>query len=819
MCGKKLYFFYFPCTFSMFLLGQIAKLACMKYGAFNIPEFAFKRPIGLYPKGATGNMAPLEDTVKEGDLPVSCRTKRGIPLGGIGCGSLMFNLSGSFGPWNFDIGGDDAPGSSWGKEDHCGHEERFLKGAGFHFYCEALGGISLITEDYLTGFNTLKAGQGFYYALFPKSWFIYDISPDVTLLCEQITPYVANDDFWLSNPVGLFRFYVKNNTDKTTRISLAFSWPNAGYREESFYDYKREGLQSEKVISDDFIAIRLQAKDSQNVAETKNSEWVIASKKANAEFTYNLAWDPESDGQQLIGNFYKTGKLLNEDNLTGKAGAIAVLCELKAGESEIIPFALSWDFPVVQFKNPREGTCWKKRYTEFFNGEFKGLDIAKNALDKEQELIEKIDAWWLKILNAKEHPDWLKMAALNELYYDVFGSSFWENGCISKEKKFGKRPNQHLSFVIECNSYRDCETMDLHYYEGRHRTFLTRSIERDLLLGWADMIMDEPEGRTPHDAGSPVADPWFKYGQYFATAPNLEPITISWRDQPSRFVQMAHSFYSETLDREFLIDIFPALERTMAHLQTLDTDNDMIPECVGFDTSYDGLGLRGITCHVATLAIGAYLALADLAKILGHDEKSSYYANCAKKARSKTENTLWDAERGYYKAATIGELKDALMADALCGQRYCGLYNLPDVLDPHRMISHLKNVYRYNVLGCDNGLKGAQNLYSFSGLKLPQMGQGIWPGGTYFTAALMYNLAKRFNDKELEDAALKTAYGVVYSTYFDEEMAFWFNTPAIWYPWNPPRFRSQQNARPRAVWELFFEIGNPLAGIRNSEPA
>lgn len=80
------------------------------------------------------------------------------------------------------------------------------------------------------------------------------------------------------------------------------------------------------------------------------------------------------------------------------------------------------------------------------------------------------------------------------------------------------RKNQHLSFVLECPVYRDCETLDVHYYEARHRIDLTNSIERDLLMGWADLIKDEPMGRTPHDAGSPVNDPWFKYGQYFATA-------------------------------------------------------------------------------------------------------------------------------------------------------------------------------------------------------------------------------------------------------------------------------------------------------------
>jgi hypothetical protein len=46
---------------------------------WTIPDCVGKRPMGSYPPGATG------------------RTKRGIPLGGVGAGNFMYNLCGSFG--------------------------------------------------------------------------------------------------------------------------------------------------------------------------------------------------------------------------------------------------------------------------------------------------------------------------------------------------------------------------------------------------------------------------------------------------------------------------------------------------------------------------------------------------------------------------------------------------------------------------------------------------------------------------------------------------------------------------------------------------
>ena len=94
---------------------------------WDIPDAAWRRAIGSHPPGATGTVSPLGTNAK----PTS-RTKRGIPVGGIGTGSFMLNLSGSFGPWHFDIGGDDSVGSRWGSPRNSGLEDRYLSQAAFH---------------------------------------------------------------------------------------------------------------------------------------------------------------------------------------------------------------------------------------------------------------------------------------------------------------------------------------------------------------------------------------------------------------------------------------------------------------------------------------------------------------------------------------------------------------------------------------------------------------------------------------------------------------------------------------------------------------
>ena len=780
---------------------------------WQIPEAAWQRPIGDYPRGASGTLPPLEAF-----SPPQARTKRGIPVGGIGAGSFMLNLAGSFGPWEFDIGGDDSYLSRWGSELNSGHEERFLAAAAFHVY-EKAGSRSVVktlaTEDVLSGWPRLARGQGDYHALFPKAWFTYAGFP-APIAMKQFSPFVARNERLSSLPVGLFQFAVSNPTERPVEVAVMFTFPNAIYRRDTVsYRYPRKGLRAMAESSGDVLLVRLQADHPDNVPETQRTEWVIAVRDPGAtKLSYVEDWASDRDGSDVLSDFADDGVLSNGPLNAGKKGraaAVAVKIELAPGERRVLSFALAWDFPVVQFRNPKEGTQWEKRYKEWYPGDFRGADMARDALRNAEEWEAAVDEWWTKIAHEQAYPLWLRQAALNELYYDVFGGVFWENRCLSKAKRFGARPGQHLYFSHEANVYRDAETMDVRHYEARHLLVLFPSIERDVLLGWADFIMDDPLGRTPHDAGSPMNDPWFVYGQYSSTARGQKPPDMHWKDLPSRFVQQAHAYWKYTGDNHFLREIYPAAKKTMAYLATFDRNGNGLPESNGADTSYDALSLRGESTYVSGLYIGALEAMNEMALALGESRDSEHFASRAGKARILAEALLWVENGGYYKLDVNGGLSRALMADALNGQRYAEVTGLPDVLDRERMARHLWKVYLWNVLGFEGGHYGAVNVVGEDGGKVHNlMGRGVWPGGSYYIAAVMYHAGKVTGRPELIEAALKTARGAYQCTYQDEDIAFWFDTPAIWYPGHPTQFRSQQNMRPRAVWELLLEIKDPF---------
>jgi hypothetical protein len=57
---------------------------------WSIPNCAWKHSLGDTPVMDQENPSPLN---------TKTRTRKGMPLGGIGAGNFMYNVSGSFGPW------------------------------------------------------------------------------------------------------------------------------------------------------------------------------------------------------------------------------------------------------------------------------------------------------------------------------------------------------------------------------------------------------------------------------------------------------------------------------------------------------------------------------------------------------------------------------------------------------------------------------------------------------------------------------------------------------------------------------------------------
>jgi len=746
---------------------------------FKIPDCAWKRGLGDIPSKAA-----------------SSSPDRGIALGGFGAGSFMYSISGSFGPWALKVGFFD---------------KRWLSEAAFHIYekvgdspvkCRVLSTNPAIKSAW----DRLNTGEATYHALQPNGWMTYDCF-DLDISQKFFSPIIPHNYKETSYPVAVWQFRVVNPTKEKAEVSVMLTWPHPPFN----CILPRQGYRNFLKKQGDKTAIVLKADHPDNVPETQNSEWCVATKvSTEADVSYALSWNKDSDGSDIWSDFKSDGRLDNK-RLDGSdsAAALAVKVSLRPGETKLVPIVISWDFPVVKFGDPYvSGTEWWKKYTEYFGKDSaRSFDIAKEALDNYQVWEKKIDAWMDPVINSTKIPEWLKTAAFNELYYTQFGGTFYESGLKSGHEReyMGLHEDDHKFFVMEAIGYPFCETFDVRHYCSILTLKFWPEIERDVLRCFADGIMhyDPVHHQTPHDVGKPAKDPFFAFDDYGTNK-------LIWKDLHSKFLQQVWAYYYVHKDKKFLDYCWPAIKMTFAFMKSQDTDGDCVPRGSGADNTYESWGLYGTSLLSGGLWVGALEVMEKMVEIQ-KDPILKEVKEWLRNAKANLDKQLWYEKRGYYRIDTAGKFSTAIMADGLNGQRFCECYGLEDILPRERMVSHLKKVYQMCVVpladfnGDGIGDCGALNGKNEDGTNIGiDQSDEVWSGSTYFLSATMYKMG-------LKEEALKTAYGVYYITYKHEASAYWFNTPEAWknHGLEPRPKNPEQYQRPRAVWELLLEIHDP----------
>ena len=138
------------------------------------------------------------------------------------------------------------------------------------------------------------------------------------------------------------------------------------------------------------------------------------------------------------------------------AGAIVVRFTLQPGEKRIVPMAISWDFPVVEFGSGRK---WDRRYTDFYGTTGKNaLAIARDALTHSAAWSNAIDAWQAPYINDESKPLWYRGMLFNELYTLTDTGSFW-----GRPEGSDKKLPATFAFM-ECFDYPYYATLDVRFY-------------------------------------------------------------------------------------------------------------------------------------------------------------------------------------------------------------------------------------------------------------------------------------------------------------------------------------------------------------------
>lgn len=790
----------------------------------NIPECAWSRAIGL----GWENPYTVRYASNIDDGPW-----HGMPLGGFGAGCIGRSHRGDFNLWHID-GGEHLfrpiPACQFSVFEQVGNELRQAYG----LCTEPPQDGSLSRWRWYPASRGAGATEqtGEYFALYPRSWFVYRNVFQTELVCEQVSPILPNNYRETSYPVAVFEWTAHNPSNQPITLSIMLTWqntvgwfrntlksPEVRVRDDGspVYQYQPAwgnsgGNFSQLFVSGTMSGMVLSRQNRAAKPAEGDGQWCMAV-QTEAEVFWRNRWNPAGDGSEIWDRFAATGTIPvdNSETAAGAGEQVASACvvrvQLQPGETRQIPFVLSWDFPITEFA---AGVEYYRRYTDFFGRDGQNAwSIAQTALENYRTWQAQIQQWQQPILDRSDLPDWFKMALFNELYDLCSGGSLWS--AASERDPIGQFA------VLECLDYRWYESLDVRLYGSFALLLLFPDLDKAILRAFARAIPSEDsrtrtigyyytigkpspqalrkaKNATPHDLGAPNEHVWEKTNYTSYQDCNL------WKDLSSDFVLQVYRDFVMTgsTDVEFLAECWDAIVATLTYLKTFDFDGDGIPENSGApDQTFDDWRLQGISAYCGGLWIAALEAALAIGRILaetGIDASAALaqHQQWLEQARTVYHPTLWN---GTYYRLDSGSGSDVVMADQLCGQFYARLLGLPDVVPSECAESALRTVYDACFLKFHNGQWGAANGLRPHGSPVNPNDTHpleVWTGINFGLAAFLIQMGMRQEALRLTQAVIQQIY----------ENGLQFRTPEAITA--AGTFRACHYLRAMAIWLVYW---------------
>ena len=751
--------------------------------------------------------------------PVQVYAVHGVPIGGIGSGTIGKGWRGDFNRWQ------RIPGIYHRDPVKANQFSVFVKPNGKNAKSIVLT-PDVQQNNFLSAWNWNFDGQNStYHALYPFAWTKYDdIIPGVNLMCKQISPIIPHNYKESSFPTGIFVWNVENKTEEDLELSIMFSFQNGmgtendmkgGHSNEYFkLETKKGEIHGIKLNHVHRLKKPLkknQKLKNQEIFEDPLTYAIAALEDSDVNISHCSCFITNGEGENIWNDFSKTGEIKditreNGISVEGETigGAIAVKINLKANEEKHIVFNLSWDMPIARFGL---GRGHYRRYTRFYGKEGNNVEkIVKDSFENFEKWDKEIKKWHKPVLESEEIPLWLKTTLINETYFIADGGTVWTDGEVNAESL----PEDHFGqfLYLESHQYLMYNTYDVHFYASFALAQLWPELELNIQRDFAKAVLDQdPEirkmygdgsksvrnilGSVPHDIGAPMEDPWTKVNAY-----PMWDISL-WKDLNPKFVLQVYRDYIATGKKEFVQEVWEAVKLAVEFMLKFDLDNDGLIDNSGFpDQTYDVWSVTGASSYSGGLGLAALTAAIELAKLVEDRDVIEKYKTILDKGKQSYEEKLWNGKYYNYDSSKSTHY-NSIMADQLAGQWYCDACDLDPIIPKKNAKSALRTVYEFNVMKFNNGQMGAINGMKPNGEidKTCLQSREVWTGTTYGVAAAMYQLG-------LEKEALQTAKGIYNVTY--ETHGYWFQTPEAWDEFG--NFRSFAYMRPLSVWAIYWAI-------------
>ncbi|HUP83650.1 MAG TPA: non-lysosomal glucosylceramidase [Candidatus Limnocylindria bacterium] len=765
---------------------------------FDIPRAAWTHPLGEGFPGVGG-------LIERGGASIDDGPWAGVPVGGLGSGSIGRTQRGDFARWHLRVGQH-----RFEPMPACGFAV-FIDGSEAGPQAHVLS--TLRPSAGPTGWSwDLPEGAGTYRALFPRAWTVVDWPRlGVDLAGAQLSPILPGNMRESSYPIGLFEWRVRNPTARPLTVALMFSW-------QALTEDGRPASPAEFRPWSDEESAGVVLRNAGSADADAGGEFAIAVARTSDASTSICRQFAVDDGSAMWADFAMDGVLRDPDQPlpegAASGAAIAIRMELAPGATGSARFALAWDFPIMRFGS---GTAWYRRYTRFFGRTGRAAqEMARQGLRHHRAWESAIERWQAPLLTNDERPEWFSMALLNELYVLVDGGTAWEDGLVGGPQPADGEGNFAL---LECFDYPYYNTYDVMFYASWAVLLLWPKLEHRLVRSLAEYVaLSDPRqvklvndlepvtrklpGAVPHDAGGPSEDPWLQPNAYDYRNSNR------WKDLNPKFVLQLWRDRVVLDDPQLARAAWPAVKQALDYIAAFDLDGDGLPEHDGTpDQTFDNWPMTGASAYGGGLWLAALSAAVEMAREVGDADSAGTLGSLLARGRQAYVDRLWNGR--YFEFDAEGMSHDSVMADQLCGVWYCDATGLPPYVDDAKVALAMDEILARNVRGFAGGTMGAINgAFATGGVDDSNLhAREVWPGVTYGLAALFAHRGRPAD-------ALEIARGAVRFTY---ERGLWFRTPEAWDAQGD--FRATIYMRPLAIWAIEYALGGTDWARVRAEPA
>ncbi|PUZ44201.1 hypothetical protein GQ55_8G070400 [Panicum hallii var. hallii] len=380
-------------------------------------------------KGRTAVIDPMKKRI--------AKSGQGVPLGGIGAGSIGRSYTGNFQRWQL------FPGTCEDKPVLANQFSAFISRQDGRKYSTVLhpGKPDLPKGSDISGIGSwdwnMTGQHSTYHALYPRAWTVYDGEPDpeLNIVCRQISPIIPHNYQQSSYPAAVFTFTVTNSGHTAADVTLLFTWANSvggksdltGYHSNSSM-IEKDGvhgilLHHRTADGQPPITFAIAAQEKEDIHISECPYFVISG--SSDGFTAKDMWNSVKEH----GSFDHLDPI--KTSMCSKPGssigaAIAASLKIAPKATQDVSFSLAWACPEVKFSS---GKTYHRRYTKFYGTDVdSAASLAHDAILEHTSWERLIEDWQDPILQDKRFPAWYPVTLFNELYYLNAGGTIWTDG-------------------------------------------------------------------------------------------------------------------------------------------------------------------------------------------------------------------------------------------------------------------------------------------------------------------------------------------------------------------------------------------------------